>query len=156
LQSAAAAVSFLFSFACALLMHALVRGFKELVPNFAIRDAGPDELRLPTSSTCVNLLKVRRPPPFLDVRLHLCVLAPAVPERKGPESQAFAGDYIQCGFRSFLIVSFVAFCTYHFPAALLPVKCIHRVSSPKCLITELPNWVLGRFLGAYHNYRVTY
>ena len=33
-------------------------GFKELVPNFSIRDAGSDELRLPTSSTCVNLLKV--------------------------------------------------------------------------------------------------
>ncbi|KAF7336975.1 HECT-domain-containing protein [Mycena venus] len=28
-------------------------GFKELVPNFAIRDAGSDELRLPTSSTCL-------------------------------------------------------------------------------------------------------
>ncbi|KAJ6620089.1 HECT-domain-containing protein [Mycena sp. CBHHK59/15] len=35
-------------------------GFKELVPNFAIRDAGGDELRLPTSSTCVNLLKLPR------------------------------------------------------------------------------------------------
>jgi len=35
-----------------------VRGFKELLPNFAIRDAGSDEHRLPTSSTCVNLLKV--------------------------------------------------------------------------------------------------
>jgi ubiquitin-protein ligase E3 C len=34
------------------------RGFKELAPNFAIRDAGNDENRLPTSSTCVNLLKV--------------------------------------------------------------------------------------------------
>lgn len=34
-------------------------GFKELMPNFAIRDAGGDEARLPTSSTCVNLLKVR-------------------------------------------------------------------------------------------------
>jgi ubiquitin-protein ligase E3 C len=33
-------------------------GFKELVPNFAIRDAGQDEQRLPTASTCVNLLKV--------------------------------------------------------------------------------------------------
>jgi hypothetical protein len=33
-------------------------GFKELVPNFAIRDAGDDQSRLPTSSTCVNLLKV--------------------------------------------------------------------------------------------------
>jgi hypothetical protein len=37
-------------------------GFKELVPNFAIRDAGSDEHRLPTSSTCINLLKVRRTP----------------------------------------------------------------------------------------------
>lgn len=35
-------------------------GFKELVPNFAIRDAGSDELRLPTASTCVNLLKLPR------------------------------------------------------------------------------------------------
>ena len=40
-------------------------GFKELVPNFSIRDAGADQYRLPTSSTCVNLLKVgSRPPPF--------------------------------------------------------------------------------------------
>jgi hypothetical protein len=38
------------------------RGFKELVPNFSIRDAGADQLRLPTASTCVNLLKVCRPP----------------------------------------------------------------------------------------------
>ncbi|KAH9948904.1 HECT-domain-containing protein [Amylocystis lapponica] len=35
-------------------------GFKELVPNFAIRDAGMDENRLPTASTCVNLLKLPR------------------------------------------------------------------------------------------------
>ncbi len=34
-------------------------GFRELVPNFSIRDAGDDQYRLPTSSTCVNLLKVR-------------------------------------------------------------------------------------------------
>ncbi|TEB27548.1 HECT-domain-containing protein [Coprinellus micaceus] len=33
-------------------------GFKELVPNFSIRDAGTDANRLPTSSTCVNLLKL--------------------------------------------------------------------------------------------------
>ncbi|KAG2082638.1 HECT-domain-containing protein [Suillus cothurnatus] len=33
-------------------------GFKQLSPLFAIRDAGSDEDRLPTSSTCVNLLKV--------------------------------------------------------------------------------------------------
>ncbi|KAL0063149.1 ubiquitin-protein ligase (E3) [Marasmius tenuissimus] len=33
-------------------------GFKELNPHFAIRDAGEDQDRLPTASTCVNLLKV--------------------------------------------------------------------------------------------------
>ncbi|KDQ51194.1 hypothetical protein JAAARDRAFT_41256 [Jaapia argillacea MUCL 33604] len=35
-------------------------GFKELLPNFSIRDAGADENRLPTASTCVNLLKLPR------------------------------------------------------------------------------------------------
>ncbi|KAF5340438.1 hypothetical protein D9758_013567 [Tetrapyrgos nigripes] len=35
-------------------------GFKELVPNFCIRDAGVDQHRLPTASTCVNLLKLPR------------------------------------------------------------------------------------------------
>ncbi|KAH8832744.1 HECT-domain-containing protein [Flagelloscypha sp. PMI_526] len=35
-------------------------GFKELQPNFAIRDAGESEDRLPTASTCVNLLKLPR------------------------------------------------------------------------------------------------
>jgi ubiquitin-protein ligase E3 C len=35
-------------------------GFKELIPNFAIRDAGEDQHRLPTASTCVNLLKLPR------------------------------------------------------------------------------------------------
>jgi ubiquitin-protein ligase E3 C len=38
----------------------LSREFKELVPNFSIRDAGQDGQRLPTASTCVNLLKVLR------------------------------------------------------------------------------------------------
>jgi ubiquitin-protein ligase E3 C len=33
-------------------------GFRELRPKFAIRDAGTDTSRLPTASTCVNLLKV--------------------------------------------------------------------------------------------------
>ncbi|CAO3643333.1 unnamed protein product [Cunninghamella blakesleeana] len=33
-------------------------GFKELQPKFCIRRAGFDETRLPTSSTCVNLLKL--------------------------------------------------------------------------------------------------
>ncbi|KAI5986179.1 HECT-domain-containing protein [Pisolithus albus] len=35
-------------------------GFKQLNPNFAIRDAGDDQHRLPTASTCVNLLKLPR------------------------------------------------------------------------------------------------
>ncbi|KAI0311311.1 HECT-domain-containing protein [Amylostereum chailletii] len=35
-------------------------GFKELNPPFAIRDAGGDEDRLPTASTCFNLLKMPR------------------------------------------------------------------------------------------------
>ncbi|CUA75157.1 ubiquitin-protein ligase E3 C [Rhizoctonia solani] len=35
-------------------------GFKELNPRFAIRDASSDDQRLPTSSTCVNLLKLPR------------------------------------------------------------------------------------------------
>lgn len=33
-------------------------GFKELVPKFCLRNAGEDDDRLPTSSTCVNLLKL--------------------------------------------------------------------------------------------------
>ncbi|TDL28807.1 HECT-domain-containing protein [Rickenella mellea] len=35
-------------------------GFKELTPNFSIRDAGNDQNRLPSASTCVNLLKLPR------------------------------------------------------------------------------------------------
>ncbi|KAG0192795.1 hypothetical protein DFQ28_007699 [Apophysomyces sp. BC1034] len=35
-------------------------GFKELRPRLCIRNAGPDNERLPTSSTCVNLLKLPR------------------------------------------------------------------------------------------------
>ncbi|VVT55351.1 uncharacterized protein SAPINGB_P004553 [Magnusiomyces paraingens] len=33
-------------------------GFEALNPHFAIRNAGPDEQRLPTSSTCINLIKL--------------------------------------------------------------------------------------------------
>ena len=33
-------------------------GFKELTPPLCIRDSGNDEERLPTASTCVNLLKL--------------------------------------------------------------------------------------------------
>jgi len=35
-------------------------GFGGLIPKFCIRDAGGDETRLPTASTCVNLLKLPR------------------------------------------------------------------------------------------------
>ncbi|KAF8339579.1 uncharacterized protein EI90DRAFT_2966715 [Cantharellus anzutake] len=37
-------------------------GFQELHPHFSIRDAGSDDSRLPTSSTCVNLLKLPQYP----------------------------------------------------------------------------------------------
>ncbi|RUS24863.1 hypothetical protein BC938DRAFT_472979 [Jimgerdemannia flammicorona] len=39
-------------------------GFKELNPKFCIRNAGQNNERLPTSSTCVNLLKL---PAFSDL-----------------------------------------------------------------------------------------
>ncbi len=35
-------------------------GFRMLNPRFSIRDAGADETRLPSTSTCVNLLKLPR------------------------------------------------------------------------------------------------
>ncbi|KAI0014511.1 hypothetical protein F4780DRAFT_774158 [Xylariomycetidae sp. FL0641] len=35
-------------------------GFSQLSPPFSIRDAGTDETRLPSTSTCVNLLKLPR------------------------------------------------------------------------------------------------
>ncbi|GAO14701.1 hypothetical protein UVI_02028850 [Ustilaginoidea virens] len=35
-------------------------GFSQLRPNFSIRDGGTDEDRLPSTSTCVNLLKLPR------------------------------------------------------------------------------------------------
>ena len=35
-------------------------GFEQLNPRFSIRDAGDDQERLPSTSTCVNLLKLPR------------------------------------------------------------------------------------------------
>ena len=35
-------------------------GFGSLTPKFSIRDSGTDEARLPSTSTCVNLLKLPR------------------------------------------------------------------------------------------------
>ena len=51
------------------------RGFKELVPKFAIRDAGRDSERLPTASTCVNLLKL---PMYTDERVLKAKLLQAI------------------------------------------------------------------------------
>ena len=51
------------------------RGFKELVPKFAIRDAGRDNERLPTASTCVNLLKL---PMYTDERILKAKLLQAI------------------------------------------------------------------------------
>lgn len=51
------------------------RGFKELVPKFAIRDAGRDNERLPTASTCVNLLKL---PMYTDERILRAKLLQAI------------------------------------------------------------------------------
>ncbi|KAF9647283.1 HECT-domain-containing protein [Thelephora ganbajun] len=50
-------------------------GFKELVPKFAIRDAGRDNERLPTASTCVNLLKL---PMYTDERILRAKLLQAI------------------------------------------------------------------------------
>ena len=50
------------------LIRVLISGFGGLVPKFCIRDAGGDENRLPTSSTCVNLLKVKKISHFLTWR----------------------------------------------------------------------------------------
>ncbi|OWB64713.1 hypothetical protein B5S33_g640 [[Candida] boidinii] len=41
-------------------------GFKELNPKFGIRNAGPNKDRLPTASTCINLLKL---PDYCDKEL---------------------------------------------------------------------------------------
>ena len=53
-------------------------GFKELHPNFAIRDSGLDQTRFPTASTCINLLKVcyhiylaEKTPPYSSSQLPL-------------------------------------------------------------------------------------
>ena len=40
-------------------------GFRELSPSFSIRAGGPDPTRLPTSATCINLLKL---PPYKDAQ----------------------------------------------------------------------------------------
>ncbi|KAJ3755036.1 hypothetical protein EV360DRAFT_50503, partial [Lentinula raphanica] len=55
-------------------------GFKELTPNFAIRDAGSDQHRLPTSSTCVNLLKLPR---YRDERVMRSKLLQAIMSNAG-------------------------------------------------------------------------
>lgn len=70
-------------------------GFKELVPHFCIRDAGQDEMRLPTSSTCVNLLKVCPPHVECDNKL-TSSLATNVQESADYERQAVEGHHGWC------------------------------------------------------------
>ncbi|THV03800.1 HECT-domain-containing protein [Dendrothele bispora CBS 962.96] len=55
-------------------------GFKELIPNFSIRDAGSDQHRLPTASTCVNLLKLPR---YKDERVLRAKLLQAINANAG-------------------------------------------------------------------------
>ncbi|KDR68246.1 hypothetical protein GALMADRAFT_146484 [Galerina marginata CBS 339.88] len=60
-----------------------VLGFKELSPNFSIRDDGPDENRLPSSRTCVNLLKL---PTYKSERQLREMLLEAISARAGFDS----------------------------------------------------------------------
>ena len=50
-------------------------GFKELSPKFGIRDAGDNQDRLPTASTCFNLLKL---PLYTDERVMKSKLLQAI------------------------------------------------------------------------------
>ena len=104
LQPAAALVSI---FVCHYRRHLITssfyfREFKELVPNFSIRDAGEDQYRLPTSSTCVNLLKVRTlfPPATnqsgADSKIYVPFSAPAIYQRAHTPPEAATGDKFEC------------------------------------------------------------
>ncbi|KAL5519890.1 hypothetical protein ACEPAG_1550 [Sanghuangporus baumii] len=55
-------------------------GFKELQPNFSIRRAGEEQDRLPTASTCVNLLKL---PAYNDERTMKAKLLQAITSGAG-------------------------------------------------------------------------
>ncbi|KDR68230.1 hypothetical protein GALMADRAFT_78846 [Galerina marginata CBS 339.88] len=63
--------------------HTHVLGFKELVPNFSIHDDGSDENRLPTSCTCINLLKL---PAYKSERQLQETLLQAISSRAGFDS----------------------------------------------------------------------
>ncbi|KDR81292.1 hypothetical protein GALMADRAFT_1358489 [Galerina marginata CBS 339.88] len=60
-----------------------VLGFKELAPNFSIRDDGSDENRLPSSRTSVNLLKL---PTYKSERQLREMLLEAITSRAGFDS----------------------------------------------------------------------
>ena len=57
-------------------------GFKELYPAFCIHNGGRDPKRLPTSSTCMNLLKL---PEFCDQQLMRNKLLYAIESSSGFE-----------------------------------------------------------------------
>jgi hypothetical protein len=68
-------------------------GFKELVPNFSIRDAGSDQYRLPTSSTCVNLLKVGSLFGFFIWLVDdFCCIATSVRDREDTQAEVASSD----------------------------------------------------------------
>ncbi len=54
-------------------------GFAALRPSFSIRDSGRDQTRLPSTSTCVNLLKLPMytSPEVLREKLHTAVFSGA-------------------------------------------------------------------------------
>ena len=68
--------------------------FRELVPDFAIRYAGPDEDRLPTSSTCVNLLKVRDGVRLYILGPYLTRAAASLQDGKSDAVQAFTSNHL--------------------------------------------------------------
>jgi hypothetical protein len=72
------------------------RGFKELIPNFAIRDSSNDEHRLPTSSTCVNLLKVTASISGSSIDLTGFYVASPISKREDTPREAPASYYSRC------------------------------------------------------------
>ncbi|KAI9436158.1 hypothetical protein BJY52DRAFT_1130527, partial [Lactarius psammicola] len=72
-------------------------GFSGLVPKFCIRDAGGDENRLPTSSTCVNQLKVSSPRYQSERAFRQKLLQAVFSDSIFPEkNQRSAGPFVLC------------------------------------------------------------
>jgi HECT-domain (ubiquitin-transferase) len=108
-RKASSSVCSLFILYCEQLKRAPSRsGFSVLFPKFCIRSAGEDENRLPTASTCANLLKVPSlfytaddPSSKLPTPLLYHTVA-ALYKREGPPREAPSSSLFGLGFRSFL------------------------------------------------------